>query len=263
MRPPPPCRRCASTSLPGTGREMRARVFAARDRAVGEGAGQPGLARCFDFITVSTRWTPRAVDFHTTLRLAGRLSPYRNTAGPLLTSPWVGRDRIQRHRPDPQAARRAREAIHRPPRGPPDSPSPGLHRSTTARRHRERGSDALPVDGMAKLYARFFLWRVRDADEDTMWRENSRLGVESLMAEHELAAQQSAPGAEVHHEGHNGFTKDTTGPAGLRLPSGRRHRSELRARARGGRRGARSRRVLRAFFVVFVMNLPAGEVAVF
>jgi hypothetical protein len=45
----------------------------------------------------------------------------------------------------PAARGEQAEAIHRPPRGPPESPSPGLHRSTTARRHRERGSDALPV----------------------------------------------------------------------------------------------------------------------
>ena len=75
-----------------------------------------------------------------------------------------------------------------------------------------------------------------------------------------IASTASRPsGARVHHEGHNGFTKDTTGPAGPRLPSGRRHGSELRARARGGRRRARSRRVLRAFFVFAVMNPRTAE----
>jgi len=47
-----------------------------------------------------------------------------------------------------------RKAIHRPPRGPPGYPSPGLQRSTTARRHRGAGSDALPTDGMGRSLGR-------------------------------------------------------------------------------------------------------------
>ena len=90
--------------------------------------------------------------------------------------------------------------------------------------------------GWAGLYGGFFLRRVRDADEEAIGRENSGLGLKSLMTEHELAAQPSALGAEVHHEGHNGFTKDTMGPAGRRLPSGR--RKEALIAGKGPRRAA-------------------------
>jgi len=65
--------------------------------------------------------------------------------------------------PLPAARGEQAEAIHRPPRGPPDSPPPGLHRSTTARRHRGVGSDALPTDGMDRLWKGSRLWRANDA----------------------------------------------------------------------------------------------------
>ena len=45
-----------------------------------------------------------------------------------------------------------------------------------------------------------------------MWRENRGLASESMMAAHELAAQQLALRVLVHHQGREGFTKDTKGP---------------------------------------------------
>jgi hypothetical protein len=59
-----------------------------------------------------------------------------------------------RQRPAQEARGEQAGAIHRPPQGPPGYPSPGLHRSTTARRHRGAGSDALPTDGMGRSLAR-------------------------------------------------------------------------------------------------------------
>jgi hypothetical protein len=59
-----------------------------------------------------------------------------------------------RRRPAQVARGEQADAIHRHPQGPPGYPSPGLLRSTTARRHRGVGSDALPTDGMQGLWGR-------------------------------------------------------------------------------------------------------------
>jgi len=79
----------------------------------------------------------RAAVFHSPRRLAALLGPCRrfrtSVAGEAgrrnVLPPWAVAV--------PSRARGEQEdAIHRRPRGPPDSPPPGLHRSTTARRHR-------------------------------------------------------------------------------------------------------------------------------
>ena len=141
------------------------------------GRGTAGPRPVFECFTVSTRQAaPR-----------GRYPLAPPAGGPSRASPAsrplpCGRDRkaeradsvdssgsIQR-----RAASKQRPSIDLR-RGPPDSPPPGLHRSTTARRHRERGSDALPTDGMPLSYTRPALRRVQDAVGVTMWRENREL----------------------------------------------------------------------------------------
>jgi hypothetical protein len=97
-----------------------------------------------------SRPAPRS-RFPRALRLAALASGL--TGSPpmtLLPSARGGHD--FRRRSAQEARGEQAEAIHRPPQGPPRYPSPGLHRSTTARRHRGAGSDALPTDGMGRVW---------------------------------------------------------------------------------------------------------------
>ena len=140
-------------------------------RRVGEGAGRPGLARCCCRVTVSTKpdlgrpsdppvksrsgrdgAAPRS-RFPRALRLAALASGLTGSP-PLTLLPSARGGHDFRRRPAQEARGEQAQAIHRPPQGPPRYPSPGLHRSTTARRHRGAGSDALPTDGMSKLWGR-------------------------------------------------------------------------------------------------------------
>jgi hypothetical protein len=119
----------------------------------GEGAGRPGLARCFDCFTVSTKQTCPAQPFSTRPPAGGPcFGPYRITAADIAArdagGTWPGQQSA------PLARGEQAQAIHRPAQGPPKYPSPGLHRSTTARRHRGAGSDALPTDGMGRSLTR-------------------------------------------------------------------------------------------------------------
>ena len=138
-------------------------------RRVGEGAGRPGLARSFDSFTVSTKpdlgrpsdppvksrsgrdgAAPRS-RFPRALRLAALAS---GLTGSRRRPCGHRRGADMRQRPAQEARGEQAQAIHRPAQGPPGYPSPGLHRSTTARRHRGAGSDALPTDGMDRSLAR-------------------------------------------------------------------------------------------------------------
>ena len=122
-------------------------------QAVGEGAGRPGLARCCCVVTVSTKQTCPAQPFSTRHPAGGPcFGPCRITADDIAASDAGGTWRSQQSAP--LARGEQAEAIHRPPQGPPGYPSPGLHRSTTARRHRGAGSDALPTDGMGRSLTR-------------------------------------------------------------------------------------------------------------
>ncbi len=121
-------------------------------RRVGEGAGRPGLARCCCRVTVSTRQIAPRSRFPRALRVVALSSDLTGSPPPtLLPSARGGHD--FRQRPAQEARGEQAQAIHRPPQGPPEYPSPGLHRSTTARRHRGAGSDALPTDGMGRSLA--------------------------------------------------------------------------------------------------------------
>ena len=87
----------------------RAAGSAACGQAVGEGAGQPGLARCLDSVTVSTRQAVPRDRFPHALRLAALMRAFDGSS----RTPCDGRDgtdvtlQLRRHRPAPQGARRA------------------------------------------------------------------------------------------------------------------------------------------------------------
>ena len=138
------------------------------DGKVGEGAGRPGLARSFDCFTVSTKpdlgrpsdppvksrsgrdgAAPRS-RFPRALRLAALASGLTGSSVADIAASDAG-GTWHSQRSAPLARGEQAGAIHRPPQGPPKYPSPGLHRSTTARRHRGAGSDALPTDGMGRV----------------------------------------------------------------------------------------------------------------
>ena len=144
----PPCRPDAAS------RFAQAEALSGRTGGkVREGAGRPGLARCFVCFTVSTKQTCPAQPFSTRHPAGGPcFGPYRITVDDIAASDAGGTWRSQQSAP--LARGEQAEVIHRPPQGPPGYPSPGLHRSTTARRHRGAGSDALPTDGMGRSLTR-------------------------------------------------------------------------------------------------------------
>jgi hypothetical protein len=120
----------------GIGR-TRPRVIAASGEAVGEGAGRPGLARCVVLYRFDEADCPAWFVFHEPSGWRPSCGPYR------IIRPdhcWTGRGANVTPRGRigalPKPAARQADAIHRHPQGPPRYPSPGLHRSTTARRHR-------------------------------------------------------------------------------------------------------------------------------
>ena len=137
---------------------------------------------------------PRAVVFHTPSDWRPCIRAFDGSRGGRLATTDTGGPTaaVATSSTPPEARGEQAEVIHRPPRGPPDSPSPGLHRSTTARRHREHGSDALPVDGMGTVCARVFLRHVRDAVGEAVSRDNSGLGAKSMRTARGFAAQQWA-----------------------------------------------------------------------
>jgi hypothetical protein len=150
----PPGLGCASPSLPIKGREKRRRMtLRRRCRRLGEGAERPGLARCECVLPFRRSRPPRVAVFHAP---SGWRPLLRALPDLRRSHCWLRRaaDRAYVSGPHIQRAASKRKAIHRPPRGPPRYPSPGLHRSTTARRHRGVGSDALPTDGMGRSLAR-------------------------------------------------------------------------------------------------------------
>ena len=114
------------------------RLAGAGSGKVGEGAGRPGLARCFDVLPFRrSRPAPRS-RFPRALRLAALTFGPCRIIRPGHCCPGRGADVASSDASGPHPAARGEQAdaIHRRPQGPPDSPSPGLHRSTTARRHR-------------------------------------------------------------------------------------------------------------------------------
>ena len=175
-----------------------------------------------------------------------------------------------RQRPAQEARGEQAQAIHRPPQGPPRYPSPGLHRSTTARRHRGAGSDALPTDGMGRSLTRVPAMMAGDAVY--FERRKKSVGWWDGICWQSADCQRSVKGrgrlrsAEVHHNEHNGFTKDTTGPAppgsdgvsGLGLIRGLRPKdmSGGSVRSRTGTQGGGSRGVRCEPVVFVVLNQP-------
>ena len=154
--------RCGNHQPPTTNHPSPTTVRRLLSRRVGEGAGRPGLARCCCRVTVSTKQTCPAQPFSTRLPGSGpEFGPDRIAPQTLLPTARGGHD--FRRRSAQEARGEQAQAIHRPPQGPPKYPSPGLHRSTTARRHRGAGSDALPTDGMARSLTRGPARMVRDA----------------------------------------------------------------------------------------------------
>ena len=119
------------------GGRQRAAGGAASGRSGWGGRGTAGLARLLMCVPFRRDRLSRAAVFHSPRRLAALLGPCRRSR------PSVAGETGRRNVLPPWAVAvpsRARgeqvDAIHRRPRGPPDSPPPGLHRSTTARRHR-------------------------------------------------------------------------------------------------------------------------------
>jgi hypothetical protein len=136
------------------------------------GRASPGALIVLPF---RRRLTCPARPFSTRPKAGGPcFGPYRITPRPLLAATCSGHD--FRRRPAQLARGEQAQAIHRRPQGPPRYPSPGLHRSTTARRHRGAGSDALPTDGMDRSLARVPAMMAADADflrrivESVGWR---------------------------------------------------------------------------------------------
>jgi len=151
--PPPEKRPATRHQSPITNHQPPTTLRRLLSRRVGEGAERPGLARCFVCFTVSTKQAAPRSRFPRALRLAALISSLAGSPPQTLLAATRGGQDL-RQRPAHSARGEQAEAIHRPPRGPPRYPSPGLHRSTTARRHRGAGSDALPTDGMGELWGR-------------------------------------------------------------------------------------------------------------
>ena len=161
-----------------------------------------------------SRPAPRS-RFPRALRLAALASGLTGSP-PMTLLPATRGGHDFRRRSAQEARGEQAEAIHRPPQGPPKYPSPGLHRSTTARRHRGAGSDALPTDGMGRSLARVPARMVCDAvffgrraKSGGWWR-----GIcwQSADCQRSVKGRGRLRSAEVHHDEHNGFTEDTTGP---------------------------------------------------
>ncbi len=150
---PHPCSAAPRRPSPLRGREKRPGTTLRRllSRRFGEGAGRPGLARCCCRVTVSTKpdlgrpsdppvksrsgrdgTAPRS-RFPRAIRLAALASGLTGSSvADIAACGGGGTWRSQQSAP--LARGEQAEAIHRPPQGPPRYPSPGLHRSTTARR---------------------------------------------------------------------------------------------------------------------------------
>ena len=127
----------------------------------GRGAAGPRPVRmCF---TVSTKQTAPRSRFPRALRLAALASGLTGSPPRTLLPGTRGGHGGRRQRSAREARGEQADAIHRRPQGPPESPTPGLHRSTTARRHRGAGSDALPTDGMGRSLARVTAMMADDA----------------------------------------------------------------------------------------------------
>ena len=137
--PPPPRRRGAAATLPqGGGRAgVFLRPFGMAAEKFGEGAGRPGSPGAVWFLPFRRDSRP-ASSFSTRPPAAGRSLALPAPARCLAVPDGGGRAApIARRGPTHQARGEQEDAIHRRPQGPPRSASPGLHRSTTARRHRE------------------------------------------------------------------------------------------------------------------------------
>ena len=171
----------------GDGGQDWARVFAASGEAVGEGAGQPGFARMRFEITVSTKHAAPRGRFPHALRLAALVRAFdRIGPGSSLRPDRGGHGVTEDDVSNPHLKARGEqtEAIHRPPRGPPDFPRPGFIARPQPADIEERGSDALPTDGLPLSYTPSAMGRVQDAVAGVKRRDYSGLASESVMAAH-------------------------------------------------------------------------------
>ncbi len=151
-------------------------------RRCGEGAERPGLARCCCRVTVSTKQTaprsrfPRALRWGPCSDLAG------SSPGPLLDRT---RDELHtRWRIDsllkPAASRRTPSIDAR--KDPRPILPPGFIARPQPAAIEERGSDALPTDGMGELWGGAFLRRGNDAAGWGKRRGVKGLGSETCLA---------------------------------------------------------------------------------
>ena len=103
------------------------------------------------------------------------LTPERDGLTPAIARPS---DRTSRRAASKQAssidAREDPRTLHRP----------GFIARPQPAAIEERGSDALPTDGLPLPYTPSAMGRVHDADAEAIWRENSGLGLKRLMGKH-------------------------------------------------------------------------------
>ena len=116
---------------------MRHRPFGVSAEKFGEGAGRPGSPGAGIELPFRRDRPPRVVVFHTPAGCRPFSGLADSRTGPCGPGQGGTCGRMARSGPAQKARGEQADAIHRRPQGPPRYASPGLHRSTTARRHRE------------------------------------------------------------------------------------------------------------------------------